>query len=148
MTKRILVVEDQEDNRQILRDMLASTDYEMTGAEDGEQALDRLERVKVDLVISDVYMPVMDGFKFHKAVRANPKFETLPFLFVSAYDDQYTMEAVKDPRFDGFVRKGRPFLEIREWIAYLTAPDDLRANLVPGSRQGIEGRSESKSHTT
>jgi two-component system cell cycle response regulator DivK len=39
MSKRILVVEDQEDNRQIIRDMLAATDYELTEAENGEQAL-------------------------------------------------------------------------------------------------------------
>jgi hypothetical protein len=54
------------------------------------------------------------------------------------------MEAIKNPRFDAFVRKGRPFSEIREWITYLTAPEDLRENLIPGSRPGIEARADVK----
>ena len=44
MSKRILVVEDQKDNRQIIRDMLAGTDYEITGAEDGEHALEAVAK--------------------------------------------------------------------------------------------------------
>ena len=143
----ILLVDDDESYRLLLRDMLMEEGHDVMLAEDGDQALERLDRVKIDLVISDVYMPVMDGFRFHKTVRSNPKFERLPFLFVSAYDDQYTMEAVKDPRVEGFVKKGRPFAELLEWTEYLTAPDDKRANLIPGSRPGVEGRSEASTRT-
>ena len=50
MSKRILVVEDQPDNRQIIRDMLAGTDYEITEAEDGEQALAAVAKARPDLV--------------------------------------------------------------------------------------------------
>ena len=48
MTKRILVVEDQPDNRQIIRDMLAPTDYEITEAEDGQQALEAIAKQRPD----------------------------------------------------------------------------------------------------
>ncbi len=48
MSKRILVVEDQPDNRQIIRDMLASTDYEVTEAEDGEEALAAIAKQRPD----------------------------------------------------------------------------------------------------
>jgi hypothetical protein len=48
MTKRILVVEDQEDNRRIIRDMLTFTDYEIAGAESGEQALEAVAKQRPD----------------------------------------------------------------------------------------------------
>jgi DNA-binding NtrC family response regulator len=51
MTKRILVVEDQPDNRRIIRDVLAGTDYEITEAEDGEQALAAVAKARPDLIL-------------------------------------------------------------------------------------------------
>ena len=57
MTKRILVVEDQPDNRQIIRDMLAPTDYEITEAEDGQQALEAIAKQRPDLILMDIQLP-------------------------------------------------------------------------------------------
>jgi len=74
----------------------------------------------------------MDGIKFHRTVRATPELETLPFLFVSAYDDQHTLDAVKDPRYEGFLRKARPVEELIEWIQYLTTPEEKRPKSPPG----------------
>jgi two-component system cell cycle response regulator DivK len=53
MSKRILVVEDQPDNRQIVRDMLAPTDYEIIEAEDGEQAREAIAKQRPDLILMD-----------------------------------------------------------------------------------------------
>ena len=55
MTKRILVVEDQPDNRQIIRDMLAPTDYEITEAENGEEALTAIAKQRPDLILISNY---------------------------------------------------------------------------------------------
>jgi CheY-like chemotaxis protein len=54
MSKRILVVEDQPDNRQIIRDMLAPTDYEITEAENGEEALAAIASQRPDLILMDI----------------------------------------------------------------------------------------------
>ncbi len=54
MSKRILVVEDQPDNRQIIRDMLAPTDYEITEAENGEEALAAIAKQRPDLILMDI----------------------------------------------------------------------------------------------
>jgi CheY-like chemotaxis protein len=62
MSKRILVVEDQPDGRQIIRDMLASTDYEVTEAENGEEALAAIAKQRPDLILMDVQLPIMDGY--------------------------------------------------------------------------------------
>jgi DNA-binding NarL/FixJ family response regulator len=84
------------------------------------------------MIISDVYMPVMDGFKLHKAVRSDSRWEKLPFLFVSAYADQYTLEAVRNPRYDGFLQKGKPTADLLAWINHMNLPEEERASKIPG----------------
>jgi two-component system cell cycle response regulator DivK len=63
MNKRILVVEDQEDNRRIVRDLLAANDYDMTEAENGEEALAAVQKERPDLILMDIQLPVMDGYE-------------------------------------------------------------------------------------
>lgn len=85
MTKRILVVEDQEDNRQILRDLLANAGYEMIEAEDGEQALQRAEShvEPIDLLVTDLVMTRMGGLELARRLKAvRPG---LRVLYVSGY---------------------------------------------------------------
>jgi two-component system cell cycle response regulator DivK len=72
MSKRILVVEDQPDNRQIIRDMLAPTDYEIIEAEDGEQALAAIAKQRPDLILMDIQLPIMDGYTATRQIKANP----------------------------------------------------------------------------
>ena len=62
MSKRILVMEDQEDNRQIIRDMLAGTDCEITEAENGEQASVAIAKQRPDLILMGIHLPIMDGY--------------------------------------------------------------------------------------
>ena len=130
----ILVVDDEISFRFLMRNLLRDKGHEVVLAEDGEDALKKLGEAKVDIIISDVYMPVMDGFRLHRAVRSNPAFEKIPFLFVSGYDDQYTQEAVKDSKVDGFVRKGAPVQELLDRIAFLTLPEEQRSIVKPESR--------------
>jgi len=61
MSKRILVVEDQEDNRQILRDLLGNAGYELIEAENGEEALAAVATQRPDLILMDIQLPVMDA---------------------------------------------------------------------------------------
>ena len=128
----ILVVDDEPEYRLIMRSVLMAEGWDVLLAENGEEGMNKLRESKVDLVISDIYMPLMDGIKFHRTLRATPEFAKVPFLFVSAYDDQHTLDAVKDPRYDGFLRKARPVEELIEWITYLTLPEEKRAKLPPG----------------
>jgi two-component system, cell cycle response regulator DivK len=72
MSKRILVVEDQPDNRQIIRDMLAPTDYEITVAENGEEALAAIAKQRPDLILMDIQLPIMDGYTATRRIMADP----------------------------------------------------------------------------
>src|SRR5262249_29484878 len=72
MRKRILVVEDQPDNCQIIRDMLAPTDYEITEAEDGQQALEAIAKQRPDLILMDIQLPIIDGYTATRKIKADP----------------------------------------------------------------------------
>ncbi len=138
----ILVVDDEPEYRLIMRSVLTGEGYDVAVAENGEEALRKLQEMPVDLVISDIYMPVMDGIKFNRAARAMPQYAKVPFLFVSAFDDQHTLEAVRDPRYDGFLRKARPVEEMMEWITYLTTPEADRPKVPPGGHKPKPGETQ------
>ncbi len=80
MSKRILLVEDQEDDRQIIRDMLAATDYEITEAEDGEQALAAVAKEPPDLILMEIQLPSMDGYEAMRRIRTNPSLISIPII--------------------------------------------------------------------
>ena len=85
MSKRILVVEDQEDNRQILRDLLGNAGYELIEAENGEEALAAVARQRPDLILMDIQLPVMDGYEATRRIRTNPDLKSVPIIAVTSY---------------------------------------------------------------
>jgi two-component system, cell cycle response regulator DivK len=85
MSKRILVVEDQPDNRQIIRDMLAPTDYEITEAEDDQQALEAITKQQPDLILMDIQLPIIDGYTATRKIKANPAWRPIPIIAVTSY---------------------------------------------------------------
>jgi two-component system cell cycle response regulator DivK len=85
VSKRILVVEDQEDNRRIVRDLLIATDFEVMEAEDGEQALAAVAKQRPDLILMDIQLPVLDGYEVTRRLKADPAFTTIPIIAVTSY---------------------------------------------------------------
>ena len=85
MTKRILVVEDQEDNRQILRDLLGSVGYEMSEAWDGEAGVAAAKEQRPDLILMDIQLPLMDGYEATRRIKADPELNKIPIIVVTSY---------------------------------------------------------------
>jgi two-component system, cell cycle response regulator DivK len=85
MSKHILVVEDQADNRQIIRDMLASTEYEITEAENGEEALTAISKQRPDLILMDIQLPIMDGYEATRRIKADASLRSIPIIAVTSY---------------------------------------------------------------
>jgi CheY-like chemotaxis protein len=123
---KILVVDDQPEFRLVLKTLLGDYGWEIYTAGDGEDALKGMAKTKMDLIISDIYMPNLDGFKLHQTVRGIPGYERLPFIFMSAYDDAYTVSAVKDPQYETFLRKTTSIEILVEWINYFQLPAEKR----------------------
>jgi two-component system cell cycle response regulator DivK len=85
MRKRILVVEDQEDNRQILRDLLTNGGYDMIEVENGQDAITAAEANRPDLILMDIQLPVLDGYEATRRIRANPDLKAIPIIAVTSY---------------------------------------------------------------
>jgi two-component system, cell cycle response regulator DivK len=85
MSKRILVVEDQEDNRRILRDLLTSDGFQLVEAEDGAQGVAAAETHRPDLILMDIQMPVVDGYEATRQIKANPALKTILVIVVTSY---------------------------------------------------------------
>ena len=85
MSKCILVVEDQEDNRCILRDLFANAGYELIEAESGEEALTALTVRRPDLILMDIQLPVIDGYEATRRIRLNPELKSIPIIAMTAY---------------------------------------------------------------
>ena len=83
--KRILVVEDTEDNRQIIRDLLTSAGYEMIEALDGAQGVAMAAEHKPDLILMDMQLPVLDGYEATRRIKADPDLKAIPIIVVTSY---------------------------------------------------------------
>ena len=85
MTKKILVVEDTEDNRQILRDLLSAAGYDMIEAHDGVEGVAKASEHRPDLILMDIQMPVMDGYEATRRIKADPALKSIPVIAVTSY---------------------------------------------------------------
>jgi two-component system cell cycle response regulator DivK len=85
MSKRILVVEDQEDNRQILRDLLGSAGYDIIEAVDGEAAIAAAKSQRPDLILMDIQLPLVDGYEATRRIKADPELKGIPVIVVTSY---------------------------------------------------------------
>jgi two-component system cell cycle response regulator DivK len=96
MTKRILMVEDTEDNRQILRDLFEITDYELLEAVDGAAGIAMATAHKPDLILMDIQLPVLDGYETTRRLKSNPETRHIPIIAVTSYalaDDEAKVRA-------------------------------------------------------
>jgi len=85
MSKRILVIEDHEDNRRILRDLLTSAGYEPIEAVTGEEGLTLAETHRPELILMDIQLPGMDGYETTRRIKANPALRQIPVIAVTSY---------------------------------------------------------------
>jgi two-component system cell cycle response regulator DivK len=85
MSKRILMVEDTEDNRQILRDLFAATDYELLEATDGAAGLAMARTHRPDIILMDIQLPVLDGYETTRRIKADPALRHIPVVAVTSY---------------------------------------------------------------
>jgi len=112
----ILIVDDNEDFLSVMVEVLKGHGFSPIVARDGKQAREYLENKSVDAVISDVFMPTLDGVRFHSYVREFLGKTELPFIFMSGYDDPYTQEALQDSSVDYFISKMAPISEVLETL--------------------------------
>jgi CheY-like chemotaxis protein len=80
---RVLAVEDQPEYLEMLQMVMNGIGHSIIVAKDGIEALQILEKEKIDVIMSDVAMPTMDGIEFHRLIRAKPEHKETPFIFLT-----------------------------------------------------------------
>jgi len=85
MGKRILMIEDNEDNRRILRDILTSKGYDVIEAEDGINGVSAAETFRPDLILMDIQLPGIDGYEATRRIKANSETKKIPIIVVTSY---------------------------------------------------------------
>jgi two-component system, cell cycle response regulator DivK len=85
MSKRILMVEDTEDNRQIIRDLMESVGYDLIEAVDGAAGVAMAAEHRPDLILMDIQLPVMDGYEASRRIKADPELSHIPIIAVTSY---------------------------------------------------------------
>ena len=105
MSKRILAVEDQEDNMQILRDLLTNADYEIVEAENGEEALAAVAKRRPDLILMDIQIPIIDGYEVTRRIKADPSLRSIPIIAVTSHALAEGEGKARDAGCDDFVAK-------------------------------------------
>jgi two-component system cell cycle response regulator DivK len=105
MAKRILVIEDQEDNRAILRDLLSAAGFELIEAVNGAEGVAKAAAEKPDLILMDIQMPVMDGYDATRHIKANAATAAIPVVAVTSYALSGDEAKAKAAGCDGYVTK-------------------------------------------
>ena len=105
MTKRILVVEDQEDLRGVLRTLLTGSGYAMLEAVDGETGVARAKSDRPDLILMDIQMPVLDGYEATRRIKADPDLAATPVIAVSSFAMKGDEEKARAAGCDHYVTK-------------------------------------------
>jgi CheY-like chemotaxis protein len=82
---RILIVEDNEMNRELLARRLRRRGYEVCAACDGQQGLDMARSAAVDLILMDLSLPVMDGWQATRRLKADPRTRSIPVIALTAH---------------------------------------------------------------
>jgi two-component system cell cycle response regulator DivK len=120
MSKKILVVEDQEDNLQIMRDLLTSAGFDIIEAKDGEAGVKTAIAERPDLILMDIQLPLLDGYEATRRIKADPALTATPIIVVTSYALSGDDIKARDAGCDAYVPK--PFsprqllAKIREFL--------------------------------
>jgi two-component system chemotaxis sensor kinase CheA len=105
--KHVLLVDDSSFFRKFMRPVILAANYRVSTAEDGREGLEVLENHadEIDIVISDIDMPVMNGVEFVKAAKANPKLKHIPFVALTSHEEDDFDQDVREMGFEALVTK-------------------------------------------
>jgi two-component system, cell cycle response regulator DivK len=105
MTKRILVVENQEDLRGVLSDLLTVSGYEVAEAADSRDGVAKAKSDRPDLILMDIQLPILDGYETTRQIRADPNLKTTPIIAVSSFAMKGDEEKARTAGCDHYVTK-------------------------------------------
>ena len=133
MSKKILVVEDNEDNRELVVKVLKNKGFELAEAADGEEAIEKAVSENPDLILLDISLPKLDGYEVVKRLKSMEAFSEIPVVAFTAHAMKGDREKVIAEGFEGYISKP---INIREF------PDQLKMYLRGKRESVLDGEEE------
>lgn len=127
MSYNIMIVDDSRSMRKVIRKVLDLSGFqigEYVEAGNGREALDLLENHWIDVVLSDIHMPVMDGFGFIRALRDNQSWSDLPVVFITTESNENRLQEAMELGAMGYIRKPFQPEEIRSLLCRIMGEAD------------------------
>jgi len=116
MNKRIIVVEDFNTSRQVIKKILEKKGYSVDEATDGREALQYFDGKKIDLVISDYNMPNMDGATLVEYIRQKDEYRYIPILMLSNETNVEKQNRAREAKITGWIKKPFDVIEFTKLI--------------------------------
>jgi two-component system, cell cycle response regulator DivK len=132
MPRKILIVEDNEDNRELAVKVLRNKGFETVTAVDGEEAIEKAVSEKPDLILLDISLPKLDGYEVAKRLKIMEEFKEIPIVAFTAHAMKGDREKVIASGFEGYISKP---INIREF------PDQVKL-YIRGKRESVLGGEE------
>jgi len=114
--KKILVADDNPASRELIREVLEMSSYDVIEASDGREAVKRVQETMPDLVLVDIQMPQLDGFGVLRELRQDPRFAELRVVALTAFAMQSDRDKALDAGFDGYITKPIEIASLRQEI--------------------------------
>ena len=134
MTKRILVVEDQEDLRGILRDLLTGSGYDVAEAADGGDGVAKAKSERPDLILMDIQLPILDGYEATRQIKADPNLKAMPIIAVSSYAMKGDEEKARASGCDHYVTKPHSPLQLLRIIRGFLGEQGVGRTILTSAR--------------
>jgi two-component system chemotaxis response regulator CheY len=119
MSYNILIVDDSSSMRKVIRKILQISGFdvgEIFEASNGKEALEVLDSNWVDLILSDIHMPVMDGYKFLEELKKKEDFNHIPVVLITTEGDESKLQKAMSLGAHGYIRKPFEPDQIREYL--------------------------------
>jgi two-component system cell cycle response regulator DivK len=117
----VLLVEDTEDNRQMMRRLLEMSGFRVVEAKNGKEAVDVAFEVQPQIILMDLSLPIIDGLAATRQIRKRPELNAVPIVAVSAHDTADFHSEALDAGCDAYVTKPINYTELEDLVNRLIA---------------------------
>jgi two-component system cell cycle response regulator DivK len=114
----ILVVEDNQDNREMVVKVLKFNGYEVVEAVDGEEAIEKARAEDPDLILLDIFLPKMDGYEVTRRLKGDTRLKNIPIIALTAHAMKGSMEEALAAGCDGYISKPINVRELPEQLEH------------------------------
>ena len=115
-SKKILIVDDNEDSRDLVVKVLKNKGYQMVEAVDGEDALEKAESENPDIILLDISIPKLDGYEVTRRLKSREKFKNIPIIALTAHAMKGDKEKALQAGYDGYISKPISIHELPDQI--------------------------------